>query len=106
MKQMQHLSNFVTLEKHDNLKSLNLQESLQFLQKLFTSTKEKGIISISDKVIVYKVIGQKLLPMDENKTDFVKQTVNQVKQNIFESNLVKELDEKYPTEVYMEGLTN
>jgi len=100
------LSDFVTLEKHDNLKPLNLQESLQFLQKLFTSTKEKGIISISDKVIVYSVIEQKLLPMDENKTDLVKQTVNQVKQNIFESNLVKALDEKYPTEVYMEGLTN
>jgi len=100
------LSDFVTLEKHDNLKSLNLQESLQFLQKLFTSVKEKGIISVSDKVIVYNVIDQKLLPMDGNKTDLVKQTVNQVKQNIFESNLVRALDEKYPTEVYMEGLTN
>ncbi len=100
------LSDFVTLEKHDNLKPLNLQESLQFLQKLFTSAKEKGIISVSDKIIVYNVIGQKLLPMDENKTDLVKQTVNQVKQNIFESNLVRALDEKYPTEVYMEGLTN
>ncbi len=101
-----NLSDFITLEKHDNLKSLNLQESLQFLQKLFTSTKEKGIISISDKVIVYKIVEQKLLPMDGNKTDLVKQTVNQVKQNIFESNLVRVLDEKYPTEVYMEGLTN
>jgi len=100
------VSDFVTLEKHDNLKPLNLQESLQFLQKLFTSVKEKGIISVSDNVIVYKVMEQKLLPMDGNQTDLVKQTVNQVKQNIFESNLVKALDEKYPTEVYMEGLTN
>ncbi len=100
------LSDFITLEKHDNLKPLNLQESLQFLQKLFTSVKEKGIISVSDKVIVYSVMEQKLLSMDGNKTDLVKQTVNQVKQNIFESNLVKALDEKYPTEVYMEGLTN
>ena len=99
-------SDFVTLEKHDNMKLLNLQESLQFLQKLFTSTKEKGIISLSDKVIVYSVIEQKLLPLDDNKTDVVKQTVNQVKQNIFESNLIKVLDKKYPTEVYMEGLTN
>ena len=100
------VSDFMTLEKHDNLKSLNLQESLQFLQKLFTSSEEKGIISISDKVVVYKVVEQRLLPMDGNQTDLVKQTVNQVKQNIFESNVVKALDEKYPTEVYMEGLTN
>ncbi len=100
------ISDFVTLEKHDNLKPLNLQESLQFLQKLFTSKEEKGIISVLDKVIVYNIIEQKLSAMDGNKTDLVKQTVNQVKQNIFQSNLIKMLDEKYPTKVYMEGLTN
>ena len=105
-KSQANVSDFVTLEKHDNLKALNLQESLQFLQKLFTSSEENGIISVLDKVIVYNIIEQKLLPMDGNKTDLVKQTVNQVKQNIFESNLIKMLDEKYPTEVYMEGLTN
>ncbi len=100
------VSDFITLEKHDNLKSLNSQESLQFLQKLFTSNKEKGIISTLDKVIVYNIIEQKLLPMDENKTDIVKQTVNQMKKRTFESNLIKMLDEKYPTEVYMGGLTD
>ncbi len=99
-------SEFVTLEDRDNLKSLNSQESLQFLQKLFTSSKEKGIISALDKVVVYNIMEQKLLPMDENKTEVVKQTVNQMKKNIFETNLMKMLDEKYPTEVYMEGLIN
>ncbi len=100
------ISDFVTLEKHDNLKPLNAQESLQFLQKLFTSKKEKGIISVLDKVIVYNIKEQKLLPMDENKTDAVKQTVNQMKKRTFETNLIKMLDKKYPTEVYMGGLTN
>jgi peptidyl-prolyl cis-trans isomerase D len=100
------ISDFVTLEKYDNLKPLNSQESLQFLQKLFTSKKEKGIISVLDKVIVYNIKEQKLLPMDVNQTDIVKQTVNQVKQRTLETNLIKMLDEKYPTEVYMEGLTN
>jgi len=100
------VSDFVTLEGRDNLKPLNLQESLQFLQKLFTSSEEKGIISVLDKVIVYDIMEQKLQPLDDNKTDMVKNTVDQVKQNIFESNLIKELDSRYPTEVYMEGLTN
>jgi len=99
-------SDFVTLERNDNLKMLNSKESLQFLQKLFTSLKEKGIISISDKVVVYKIMDQKFLEADRNKTDFVKQTVNQIKSRIFESNLIKMLDSKYPTEVYMGGLTN
>ena len=101
-----NISDFVTLEKHDNLKPLNLQESLQFLQKLFTSSEENGIISVLDKVIVYNIMDQKLLPMDNNKSDLLKQTVNQIKANIFEANLIKMLDSKYPTEVYMEGLTN
>jgi len=100
------VSEFVTLTKRDNLKSLNSQESLQFLQKLFTSNKEKGIISVLDKVIVYNIIEQKLLSMDANQTDVVKQTVNQMKKKTFESNLLKMLDKQYPTEVYMGGLIN
>jgi peptidyl-prolyl cis-trans isomerase D len=42
--------------------------------------------------------------MDENQTDFVKQTVNQIKKKTFESNLLQLLDKQYPTEVYMGGL--
>ncbi len=100
------VSDFMSLEKHDNLKGLNSQESLQFLQKLFTSSKEKGIISITNKVVVYNIMEQKFLGMDDNKTDFVKENVNQMKQRTFETNLIKMLDKKYPTEVYMEGLAN
>lgn len=100
------ISDFISLEKHDNLKELNSQESLQFLEKLFTSLKEKGTISISNKVVVYNIMEQKLLGTDGNKTDFVKENVNQMKQRTFETNLIKMLDKKYPTEVYMEGLTN
>ena len=100
------ISDFVKLKENVNLESLNNQESLQFLQKLFTSTKEKGIISVLDKVIVYNILEQKLDPVDANETNFVTETVNKLKQNTFESNLIKMLDKKYPTEVYMGGLTN
>jgi len=100
------ISDFVKLEENVNLNPLNNQESLQFLQKLFTSSKEKGIISVFDKVIVYNILEQKLQPMDENQTAFVKETVNTLKQTTFESNLIKMLDKLYPTEVYMGGLTN
>lgn len=100
------ISPFLKLEENVKLNPLNTQESLQFLQKLFTSTKEKGIISITDKFIIYKILDQKLVPMDENKTDSVKETVNKLKQNVFESNLIKMLDKQYPTQTYVEGLTN
>ena len=98
------ISDFVKLEEDVNLKPLNNKESLQFLQKLFTSSKEKGIISVEDKVVVYNVLEQKLTPMDINQTELVKQTVDKLKQNTFESNLIKMLDKKYPTETYVNGL--
>lgn len=100
------VSDFVKLEENVNLKPLNTQESLQFLQKLFTSSKEKGMISVMDKIVVYTIMEQKIAPIDENQTAFVKQTVNQLKRNTFESNLIKMLDKKYPTESYVGGLTN
>ncbi|MEA1952794.1 MAG: SurA N-terminal domain-containing protein [Campylobacterota bacterium] len=100
------VSDFITLEKYDNLKLLNSQESLQFVQKLFTSTKEKGIISVLDKVIVYNIIKQKFEKSDENQTAFIKDNTVQMKNRTFENNFIKMLDKKYTTEVYMEGLTN
>ena len=100
------ISDFVKLEENVNLESLNNQESLQFLQKLFTSTKEKGIIIVLNKAVVYSILEQKLEPIDANQTNFVAETVNKLKQSTFESNLLKMLDKKYPTEVYMGGLTN
>ncbi|MCF6205761.1 MAG: peptidylprolyl isomerase [Sulfurovum sp.] len=99
-------SDFMSLDNFDNLETLNSQESLQFLQKLFTSSKEKGIISVSNKVVVYAIIAQKHLPLDKEQTALIKKTVNTIKQRVFESNLIKRLDAKYPTEVYMGGLTN
>jgi len=100
------VSDFMSLDHFDNINKLNSQESLQFLQKLFTSLKEKGIISVSNKVVVYSIMEQKLLPLDENQTDIVKKTVETTKQRVFENNFIKILDTKYPTEVYMGGLTN
>ncbi len=105
-KSHQKTTDFMRLDHFDNLDKLNSQESLQFLQKLFTSSKEKGIISVSNKVVVYTLMAQKLLPVDENQTQVLNQTVDTTKRRVFERNFIKTLDEKYPTEVYMGGLTN
>ncbi len=100
------ITDFVKLDANVNLESLNTQESLQFLQKLFTSTKEKGMISVRDKIIVYNILEQKLAQIDENQRELVKQTVNSLKEGTFEANFIKILDKKYPTETYVGGLSN
>jgi peptidyl-prolyl cis-trans isomerase D len=99
------VSDYLSLNHFDNLEGLNQQESLQFLQKLFTSLEEKGMITVANKIVVYAITEQTILPTDANQTQLIQQTVNKTKQSIFESNLIKELDTRYPTEVYMGGLT-
>jgi len=95
------ISDFLTIGniEKQNL-GLNKQESSNFGSKLFTSNQEKGIISIGEKVVVYKVIEQKLISLDANDTDKLHQTADQLKIQSFESNLMKKLDKKYPTEFY------
>lgn len=100
------ISPFLSLNENVNLEPLDPLESLQFIQKLFTSTEEKGMISVSDSIVIYKVKEQKVMPLDEKEADLMKQTVNQLKKGTFENNLIKLLDRKYPTEVYMQGLVN
>lgn len=100
------VSGFIKLEQNVLLSPLNAEESLDFVQKLFTSTKEKGMISVFDKIIVYTILEQKFLAVDINQTNIVKETTKTAKERIFESNLIKLLDKKYTTEVYVEGLTN
>jgi peptidyl-prolyl cis-trans isomerase D len=97
-----NVSKFITLsniEKQDLL--LNQQEKIDFASKLFTSNQEKGIISIKDKIVIYKILEQKLV-IDNNKSDIngFKLTVNKLKKEVFESNLIKELNIKYPTKIY------
>lgn len=100
------ISDFLKLDGKSNLKALNNEESLKFVQKLFTSYKEKGMISISDKIVVYSILEQKVSAMDKNETKTIEETVNKLKNNTFETNLIKLLDKKYPTEVYQGGLKN
>ena len=97
-------SQYLSFGKNVNLQPLSKQESLQFLQKLFTSNKEKGMISIGDKIVIYKIEDQKLLSADKKSTPSVKQTTARIKKSIFENNLIQLLDKRYPTEVYIGGL--
>jgi peptidyl-prolyl cis-trans isomerase D len=95
------ISNFLTLKNIEKQHlGLNEQESSNFGSKLFTSNQEKGIISIGEKVVVYKVIEQKLVSLDENDTKVLRQNVDGLKMQSFESNLMKKLGKKYPTEFY------
>ncbi len=96
----------VTIRDIDKVKGLNRTESLQFLQNLFTSLKEKGIIRLQNKHIVYRISKQTLIPQTEITSLDINATVNKTKQGIFDEHLIDILSKRYPTEVYMGGLVN
>jgi len=95
-------SPWLSLGKSETLKDLNIFNSMKFIQKLFTSDKKEGIIKIDNKVIVYRIVKQRV-----NKQDIPKEieaTANRIKQNEFESSLLKELYSKYTLKMFVKGL--
>lgn len=96
-----NVSNYITLNNAEKQElGINQQETATFISELFTSNEEKGIIPIGSKVMVYKIIEQKLVPLESNETDIMKTNADQVKEQSFQTNLMKELDDKYPTKLY------
>ena len=97
-------TDWLTMSKFDNIKPLNRQESLQFLQKLFTSSDKKGIITLSNNIVVYKVTDQKIENVDENLSNSFKDDIDKIKESIFEKNLFETLNSRYPTEKFVKGI--
>jgi peptidyl-prolyl cis-trans isomerase D len=97
-------SDYLNLTKPATLAPLSAEESLQFLQKLFTSSEKKGIIRLSKSLVVYRIVDQKMRPIDTNLTQAVRQETNRIKKSVFEEALFQELSKKYPVEAYAKGL--
>jgi peptidyl-prolyl cis-trans isomerase D len=97
-------TDWVTMSKFDNLTPLSQQESKQFLEKLFTSSAKTGMITVSDNVVVYKIVEQKMDSVDRNLTTTVEGYVIQIKKSVFEANLFKTLNETYPAQKFVKGI--
>ncbi|HHD82076.1 MAG TPA: hypothetical protein ENK82_10070 [Campylobacterales bacterium] len=96
-----NVSNFITLDNAETQKlGINQQETATFISELFTSDQEKGIIPIGSKVMVYKIIEQKLISLENNETEIMHKNADKIKSQSFQTNLMKELDKKYPTKLY------
>ena len=97
-------TDWLTMSKFDNMKPLNRQETLQFLQKLFTSSAKKGMITVSDAVVIYKVVDQKMEIVDNNLSKNLESDADRIKKSVFEKNLFKALNDKYSVEKYVKGI--
>ncbi len=98
------ISEYITLDKPIQLKKLSDIENKDFMQKLFISNKEKGIITVRNKMIIYNIIDQKISSIDSNNTNMILDTMNQMKKSDFQSSLLEDLEKKYETKMYIKGL--
>jgi len=97
-------SDYLSLTKSAPLPPLDAEESLQFLEKLFTSSEKKGIIRLSKRIVIYKIKDQKIGSADENLTQSVQNETDQIKKSVFEDALFKKLNEQFPVKAYAKGL--
>ena len=95
-------SDFLTITSVDKLPPLSKQEAADFLQKLFVSDKKRSFIGLNNqKIVLYNILEQKLLTNTNNN---VSDTIAKLKSTMFNEGLIKTLQNKYQTEIYIQGL--
>jgi len=80
---------------------LTQTEANEFLGKLFMSDKKRSYVQLSNaKVVLYDILEQKLL----NTTNNDGNEIAKLKSAMFNECLIKNLQNKYQTEIFMQGL--
>jgi len=95
-------TDFVTAEDGNKITELTQTEAKEFLGKLFMSDKKRSFIQLGNtKVVLYDVLEQKLLNNINNNDG---SEIARFKSAMFNEGLIKTLENKYQTEIYMQGL--
>jgi len=93
---------FVTRGDVTKLSLLNAQDAAQFLNQLFEQDKKRGTIQINEnKIVLFNILEQKLLdkPQIDQETG-----VMRIKSSMLDRGLIKMLENKYKTEIFIQGL--
>jgi len=96
------ITGFITANDSNALTDLTKDEADEFLSTLFTSQEKKGYIALeSGNVVMYNVLEQKLL--NNTNTD-PNNSMLRLKSGMFNEGLIKNLQNKYKTEIFIQGL--
>ena len=95
-------TDFLTLKDASKLTDLSSNEANEFLNQLFSKEEKRSLVALSSgKIVLYNILEQKLLTnTNNNKDDLI---VN-IKSAMFNEGLIKNLQNKYNTEIFIEGL--
>jgi len=95
-------TDFITVSDANKLGLLGADEANEFLVQLFSQKNKKGYISLnSGKVVLFNILEQKLLT---NRNNNQSDTIARLKSGMFNEGLIKNLQNKYQTEIFIQGL--
>lgn len=95
-------TDFVTIQDSAKIAELSAEEASEFLAKLFDKQTKRSFITLnSGKVILYDILEQKLLDNSNNNQE---DSVMKLKSAMFNEGLIKNLENKYQTEIFIQGL--
>ncbi len=95
-------TDFITANDSDKLTDLTKEEADEFLSTLFTSQEKRGYITLENgNVVMYNVMEQRLL--NNTNTD-PNNSIVRLKSGMFNEGLIKNLQNKYKTEIFIQGL--
>ncbi len=95
-------TDFITNTDAVKLTDMSIENANNFLVQLFMQDKKRGLIPVNDSTIVlYNILEQKLLSKEQIKQD---DTIAKIKSTMFYEGLIKNLSNKYQTEIFIQGL--
>ncbi|EQB40581.1 peptidyl-prolyl cis-trans isomerase [Sulfurimonas hongkongensis] len=95
-------TDFITNQDANKIANLQETEANEFLNALFATDKKRGFIALnSGKIVLYNILEQKLL---ENSNNNPNNPIVRIKSDLFNEGLVKNLQNKYKTEIFIQGL--
>ena len=95
-------SDFVTVQDANKITQLEEDDANQFLTQLFAQQEKRSFIVLnSGKIVLFDILEQKLLTNIDNKQG---DSILEIKSAMFNEGLVKNLQNKYQTEIFIEGL--
>jgi len=95
-------TDFFTANQTEKITLLSQTQAKEFLEKLFKSDKKRSFSQLSDgKVILYDILEEKLLTNANNNQG---DAIARLKSTLFNEGLIKTLENKYQTEIFIQGL--
>ncbi len=95
-------TDFITANDSDKFSDLTMQEANEFLDTLFTTQNRRGFVTLeSGNVVMYHILEQKMLSSTSNNQE---NPIARVKSTMFNDGLIKNLQNKYKTEIFIQGL--